>query len=129
MSSWKFSTNSYRKMDGVHSELICIASRALDISTVDFGVTEGLRSLARQQELVASGASQTMNSRHITGHAIDLVAYIGSEVRWDWPLYDELARAMKEAAYDLGIPLEWGGDWTSIKDGPHFQLPWEDYPA
>lgn len=129
MSNWKFSTNSYRKMHGVHSELICIASRALVISTVDFGVTEGLRTKARQQDLVASGASSTMNSRHLTGHAIDLVAYLGSEVRWDWPLYDELARAMKEAALDLGIPLEWGGDWTSIKDGPHFQLPWENYPA
>lgn len=116
-------------MNGVHSELICIASRALSISTVDFGVTEGLRTKARQEDLVASGASSTMNSRHLTGHAIDLVAYIGSEVRWDWPLYDELARAMKEAALGLGIPLEWGGDWTSIKDGPHFQLPWENYPA
>ena len=116
-------------MAGVRPELVAIASRALDLSTVDFGVTEGLRSEARQRELVASGASQTMNSRHLTGHALDVVAYVGGTVSWDWPLYDRIAVAMKSAAEELGVPIEWGGDWASLKDGPHYQLPWETYPA
>ena len=127
-SGFKFSRSSYDKMSGVRPELVAIASRALDLSTVDFGVTEGLRSEARQRELVASGASQTMNSRHLTGHALDVVAYVGGTVSWDWPLYDRIAVAMKSAAEELGVPIEWGGDWE-FKDGPHYQLPWETYPA
>jgi peptidoglycan L-alanyl-D-glutamate endopeptidase CwlK len=69
-----------------------------------------------------------MKSRHLTGHAVDLAALVGGEVRWDWPLYNKLAATMKESAIQLGVPLEWGGDWKSFKDGPHFQLPWKDYP-
>ncbi len=128
-NGFRFSRSSYDKMSGVRPELVAIASRALDLSTVDFGVTEGLRSEARQRELVASGASQTMNSRHLTGHALDVVAYVGGTVSWDWPLYDRIAVAMKSAAEELGVPIEWGGDWVSLKDGPHYQLPWETYPA
>ncbi len=127
-SGFKFSRSSYDKMSGVRPELVAIASRALDLSKVDFGVTEGLRSEARQRELVASGASQTTNSRHLTGHALDVVAYVGGTVSWDWPLYDRIAVAMKFAAEELGVPVEWGGDWE-FKDGPHYQLPWETYPA
>ena len=121
-SGYRFSRRSYRSMDGVASELIAVASRALEITTVDFVVTEGLRTVERQRELVATGASRTMNSRHITGDAIDVAAYVGG-IRWDWPLYERIADAMKEAAESLGVPLEWGGDWTSFRDGPHFQLP------
>jgi peptidoglycan L-alanyl-D-glutamate endopeptidase CwlK len=68
-----------------------------------------------------------MNSRHLTGHAVDLAAVVGTEVRWDWPLYDKLSGFMKAAAKELNIPIEWGGDWK-FKDGPHFQLPWKEYP-
>ena len=121
-SGFRFSRRSYRSMDGVASELIAVASRALEITTVDFVVTEGLRTVERQKELVASGASQTMNSRHITGDAIDVAAYVGG-IRWDWPLYEGIAEAFKQAAEDLQVPLEWGGDWSSFRDGPHFQLP------
>lgn len=95
---------------------------------VSFIVTEGLRTLMRQSELVKAGASQTMKSRHLNGYAVDLAATIGGEVRWDWPLYNKIAIAMKSAAKELNIPLEWGGDWKSLKDGPHFQLPWASYP-
>ena len=90
-------------------------------------VTEGLRSKERQKELVAAGASKTMNSRHITGHAVDLAAYVNG-IRWDWPLYEKIAKAMKQAAYELNIKIEWGGDWKSFKDGPHIQLTWKAYP-
>jgi peptidoglycan L-alanyl-D-glutamate endopeptidase CwlK len=127
--TWRFSRRSYARLVGVRPELIAVATRALLLSPVDFGISEGLRSAARQAELIRSGASQTHRSRHLTGHAIDVVAYVGDEVRWDWPLYDAIAKAMKLAALDLGIPIEWGGDWATLKDGPHYQLPWQEYPA
>jgi peptidoglycan L-alanyl-D-glutamate endopeptidase CwlK len=92
--TWKFSRRSYDRMAGVRPELIAVATRALLLSPVDFGISEGMRSAARQAELVRSGASQTHRSRHLTGHAIDVVAYVGGEMRWDWPLYDAIAKAM-----------------------------------
>lgn len=128
MSGFRFSQRSYNRLCGVRPELVAVASRALLLTSVDFGITEGLRTVERQRELVASGASQTMRSRHLTGHAIDVVAYVGGAVRWDWPLYEKIAAAFKQAAGDLRVPLEWGGDWASLKDGPHYQLPWASYP-
>jgi peptidoglycan L-alanyl-D-glutamate endopeptidase CwlK len=103
-----------------------VVHRASELA--DFVVTEGVRTVMRQAELVKAGASQTMKSRHLSGHAVDLAALVGGEVRWDWPLYTQLAKAMKQASAEAGVPLEWGGDWKSFKDGPHFQLPWKDYP-
>lgn len=126
---FRFSKRSLDNLQGVHPDLVRVVKAALPLSSVDFGVTEGLRDRARQRELVNAGASTTMNSRHLTGHAVDLVAYIGPRISWDWPLYYKIADAMKEAAEKEGVPLEWGGDWTSFKDGPHFQLPWREYPA
>lgn len=122
------SPRSVQRLAGVHPDLVRIVSRAMELTTVDFIVTEGLRTLARQKQLVAAGASQTLKSRHLTGHAIDLAATVKGQVRWDWPLYSKLAEAMKQAAAELKIPLEWGGDWKSLRDGPHFQLPWKQYP-
>lgn len=97
--------------------------------TRDFIVTEGLRTKERQAQLVKAGASQTMNSRHLTGHAVDLAVRVNGDVRWDWPLYTELGGIVKQAAKDLEIPLVWGGDWKSFKDGPHFELDRTKYPA
>ena len=118
---------SLARLEGVHPDLVRVVKRAIEITPVDFTVTEGLRTVERQRALVAAGASQTMKSRHITGHAVDLAALVMGEVRWDWPLYAKLAGAMKAAAKEVGVPLEWGGDWK-MKDGPHFQLPWANYP-
>lgn len=113
---------------GVHPDLIKVVERAIGISTVDFMVTEGLRTPERQKQLYEAGATTTLNSRHITGHAVDLAAWVGGEVRWDWPLYSKIASAMKIAAAELKIPIEWGGDWKTFKDGPHWQLPRKQYP-
>ena len=126
--SFKLSTRSRIRMEGVHPDLVKVVERAIQITDVDFGVTEGLRTRDRQARLLAAGASKTMNSRHLTGHAIDLVAYIGSEVRWDWPLYNKIAAAMKAAAEELGVAITWGGDWAPFKDGPHFELDRHVYP-
>jgi peptidoglycan LD-endopeptidase CwlK len=125
---FNLSSQSRIKLNGVHPDLIRVVERAITITPVDFRVLEGLRTLERQRQLVAQGASKTMNSRHLTGHAVDLGAMIGNEVRWDWPLYHKIAAAVKEAAKVEGVPIEWGGDWRSFKDGPHFQLPFASYP-
>lgn len=119
---------SLERLKGVHPDLVAVVRRAIALTEIDFTVTEGLRTVERQRELVKAGASQTMKSRHITGHAVDLAALVGGEVRWDWPLYAKLATAMKAAALQINVPIEWGGDWKSLKDGPHFQLPWGEYP-
>jgi peptidoglycan L-alanyl-D-glutamate endopeptidase CwlK len=66
---------------------------------------------------------------HIAGHAIDVVAYIDGEMRWDWPLYAQISKAWKQAAIDLKLHVEWGGDWRTFKDGPHYQLAWREYPG
>jgi peptidoglycan L-alanyl-D-glutamate endopeptidase CwlK len=124
----KLNQRSVDRLKGVHPDLQRVVYRAAEITGHQFIITEGLRTLDRQRSLVAAGASKTMKSRHITGHAIDLAAMVGDEVRWDWPLYGQLAAVMKEAAKIEGVPIEWGGDWRTFRDGPHFQLPLADYP-
>lgn len=132
---FQLSARSLSRLEGVHPDLVKVVMRAIEISDIDFMITEGVRSSARQKELVAAGASQTSRSRHLPtvnqcgmACAVDLAAMVGREVRWDWPLYPKLACAMKEAAAELNIPIEWGGDWKSLRDGPHFQLPWSTHP-
>lgn len=121
-------TRSLSRLDGVHPDLVAVIKRAAEISDMDFTVLEGLRTKERQKQLFAQGASKTMNSRHITGHAVDIAPMIAGKVSWDWPLYHRLAKIVKQAAADIGQPLEWGGDWRSFKDGPHWQLPFGKYP-
>ena len=125
---FKLGKRSIERLQGVKTDLVRVVERAIELSTVDFTVLEGLRSPERQQTLVASGASQTLNSRHITGHAVDLGAWVDNQVDWSWPLYHKIANAMKAAATELGIPIVWGGDWKTFKDGPHFELDRRYYP-
>ncbi len=127
-SGFALSPRSLERLGGVHKGLAAIVRRAILLSAVDFTVLEGRRTSARQKLLVEQGASNTMNSRHLSGHAVDLGAWIGGAVRWDWPLYEKINHAMQLAAAEAGVHVEWGGDWKSFRDGPHFQLPWADYP-
>lgn len=120
---------SRARLRGVHPDLSRVLERAIAITPVDFAVVEGLRTPARQQALVAAGASQTMRSRHLTGHAADIAPYVDGAIRWDWPLFHQIAPAVKQAAAELRVPIEWGGDWRAFSDGPHWQLPWPEYPA
>lgn len=125
-------TTSHQRLRGVHPDLVRVVRRcAAEWADPETGfiVTQGLRTLKEQKLLKAKGASRTLRSRHLTGHAVDLAVSVQGQVRWDWPLYAKLAKAMKAAAKAEKVPLEWGGDWTSFKDGPHFQLPWAKYPA
>jgi peptidoglycan L-alanyl-D-glutamate endopeptidase CwlK len=151
MSQFTLSQRSLDNLVGVQPALVAVVKRAIQLTRVDFGVIEGVRTQMRQQELVNSGASQTMNSRHLTGHAVDLMAYIGDRASWELNLYDDIADAMQAAAIELQTPLKWGGAWSvqdirrwhgtmasamnsyiderrkqgrrPFIDGPHFELP------
>jgi len=133
--AYSLSAKSRKKLAGIHPDLVALIERAIQITPVDFTVLEGMRTVDRQRQLVKRGASKTMNSRHLTGHAVDIAPFCDtdddgkSEISWQWPDYYPLAKAVKRAAKELGIAIEWGGDWRSFKDGPHWQLPWKQYPA
>lgn len=124
-----------RCLKEVHPDLAKIYAKAcvLYTQTADPVVTCGRRTIAEQRALVAAGASKTMNSRHIPAsngysHALDICFIINGRMDWSWPLYKGFADKMKLAAKSLGLVVEWGGDWKSFKDGPHFQLPFNKYP-
>ena len=121
------STRSESNLKGVDAKLDAVVRLAFNkmadrSDKLSFIITEGVRTLARQKQLVAAGASRTMNSKHLTGRAVDLAATVAGRVRWDWSLYPVLASAMKEAAQELGVSIVWGGDWKTFRDGPHFEL-------
>ena len=127
--SAEWDARSRASLQGVHADLVKVMDRARMIAP-RFVVIEGLRTRTRQQELVSRGASRTMNSRHLTGHAVDIVPLDDrGRISWDWPLYYPLAEAVKQAAQDVGVPVTWGGDWRTFKDGPHWELPRNTYPA
>ena len=110
--SFKLSSRSEGRLEGINPQLIEVVKTAITLTKVDFGVTCGMRTLEEQEKLVASGASQTMKSKHLEGRAVDLVAYIGPNVTWALNKYDELADAMSAAAKQKGVALKWGAAWT-----------------
>lgn len=127
------SPRSLERLEGAHPDLQKVIKRAAAISDLDFTVLEVLRTPDRQRQLVAKGASKTMKSRHLPSadgksRACDIAPLIDGAVSWDWPLYHRLAVVIKQAAVEVGVPIEWGGDWRTFKDGPHWQLPWSKYP-
>lgn len=126
--TFNLSSKSLGRLAGVHPRLLAVVKLAIQMTPVDFAVLEGVRTIERQRALFQAGASKTMRSRHLSGHAVDLGAIVDGQVRWDWPLYYQVAAAVKAAAEKLGVPIEWGGDWETFRDGPHFQLPWSEYP-
>lgn len=131
-----FNQSSENKLKKLHPDLVRVVRRMQKLSKdPDFGavITCTSRTLEEQKLLVKKGASKTLNSRHIPGKdgyakAIDFAVTLKGKVRWDWPLYAKLANMMKQAARLEKIPITWGGDWKSFKDGPHFELPKNKYP-
>jgi len=109
--SFKLSQRSLDRLEGVDVSLVDVVKRAITLTEVDFGVSEGLRSIERQKALIEKGASQTMKSKHISGKAVDLVAYIGPRVSWELKVYDDIADAMRQAAKELEVTLRWGAAW------------------
>lgn len=119
------------RIKGLHPDLVRVVEEAAKFARFKFMVIEGLRTEARQRQLVKEGASRTMASRHLTGHAADLAPLLADgTIPWNqWWRFDEMAQDVKRAAQHIGVPIEWGGDWPRFKDGPHFQLPRDKYPA
>ena len=119
----QFSQRSLNNLKGVDSRLVVVASLALNQSPFDFIVTEGLRTKARQVQLKKQGKTRTLRSRHLTGHSIDIAVLTrAKKVTWEFAYYQQVADKFKEIAAAHGIPIEWGGDWKSFKDGVHFQI-------
>lgn len=155
MSDFKLGEKSLKELEGVHPDLVAVVKRAIKITVQDFSVHDGIRTLEEQRKLVERGASQTIDSRHITGHAVDLVPYINGKLRWEWdPIFD-IAEAVRMAAKEQGVTIRWGGAWDVVFtdtddspedlvadyvarrkragkkafiDGPHFELPKQVYP-
>lgn len=119
------------RLKGVHPSLVMVVKKCAEITNIDFIVTEGLRTLEKQKEYLAKGTTTTLNSKHLTGHAVDLAVWFDKnhdrvvgvdELSWKFEYYKQLADNMKKAAALVGVAIEWGGDWKSLKDGPHFQI-------
>ena len=115
--AFNLSNRSRNKLDGVHPQLVAVVEAAIKLTKVDFGVTYGVRTIAEQEKLVAAGRSQTMKSKHLIqddgfSHAVDVVAYDGSDVVWELNVYDDICDAFKVAARDVGISIKWGAAWS-----------------
>lgn len=124
---YKLGNRSLQSLSGVNPDMVAVVKKAIEISEVDFSVIEGVRNIDRQRQLVKEGKSTTLKSRHITGHAVDMVPY---PVDWnDLERFEQMAEAMKTAAKELKIKIVWGGDWKNFYDAPHFQLDHKAYPA
>ena len=125
---YKLSEKSLKRLEGVHPDLVRVVKKAVEISKQDFVVIEGLRTLERQRYLMKKGATRTMRSRHLTGHAVDIAPLVDGKASWDWAYYYPVRDAMKQSAADLGVSVIWGGDWRSFRDGPHWELNRKSYP-
>jgi peptidoglycan L-alanyl-D-glutamate endopeptidase CwlK len=109
--NWVLSSRSRERLAGVKPDLADTVKRALELSPIDFGVSEGKRTLERQKLLVSQGASQTMKSKHLTGDAVDLVGYLDAHVSWEMSIYCKIADAVRQAAIETDVSIRWGGAW------------------
>lgn len=114
--TFKLSKKSLSKLEGVDPQLIKVIKRAIELTECDFTVTEGLRSKATQALYVKQGKSQTMNSKHLDGLAVDLAAWVNGTVNWDFDYYFKIADAVREASIELGVKVKWGGTWCYLND-------------
>lgn len=132
----KLSKRDLERIDGIHGDLRLVVEDAwqlfdgqevLGLPKAKLIIVEGLRSLEKQKQMVKAGRSWTMNSRHLTGHAIDFAIIDDGIAVWEMPLYEKVWLACFRPAKIIGIPLTWGGSWKT-KDGPHVELDWKHYP-
>ena len=126
--SFSLSKRTLDNLKGVHPDLVKVVVAAAALSPIPFDITEGLRTEDRQRQLLAQGKSQTMNSRHLTGKAVDFVALANGTVSWELPLYKQISDSFKRAATTLKIAIQWGGDWEHFKDSDHIELDSKSYP-
>ena len=109
--AYTLSSRSLDKLEGVNEDLVKVVQRAIELTKIDFGVIYGMRTLEEQKKLFDAGKSQTMKSKHLTGDAVDLMAYVDGKASWELNLYDDLADAMKWAATEEGVAIRWGAAW------------------
>jgi len=126
--TFSFSQASLDNLVGVHPDLVKVCNAALDISAYDFGIIEGVRTLEKEQQMVSEGKSQTLNSRHLTGKAVDFAAFVGGAITWEQKYYEQIANAFYKAAAQLQIPIVWGGSWKTLADNDHVELNKSFYP-
>lgn len=124
VNKFKLGTRSLMNLQGVNKDLVEVVKLAIQITEQDFTVIEGLRDIKRQEKLFKSGASKTMNSRHLTGEAVDIAPWVNGSISWDWKYYPEVVNSMQEAAKELGVPLTSGAHWSGFPDGPHHEITW-----
>lgn len=127
--TFKLSNRSLSRLDGVHPNLVKVVKRAIEISDVDFTVTEGVRTLETQRSYVKQGKSQIMKSKHLEGLAVDLAAYVNNTVSWDFDHYFRIANAMRKAAIELNIRVKWGGAWRFLNDYTDSKSAYNEYIA
>lgn len=123
-----FSKRSLKNLEGVHHDLVQVAHMALSMSPIDFVIIDGVRTIEEQRILVAKGKSKTMDSRHLTGHAIDVAAWMNGAISWDFGLYEKITDAFDMAAGRLKTPIICGIDWPSFVDAGHIELDRRRYP-
>ena len=123
-----FGPKRKERLNGVHPDLVRVIEEAIKGSPYDFSITQGLRTLEQQQALFNAGKSQTMRSRHLSGHAVDIAVIDNGTVTWDFDKYKVVADHIKDVAKLNDVPINWGGDWVTFKDGPHFELNKNVYP-
>ena len=117
-----FSKVSEENLKGVHPDLVKVMREAIKDTPIDFRIIDGLRTLEEQKKFVASGASMTLRSRHLTGKAVDVMALVGGKGRWETSLYVQIGEHVKRVANRLDIQVTWGGEWHSFPDWGHFEL-------
>lgn len=127
LNMFKLSQRSLSRLDGVHPDLVKVVKRAIKITPLDFGVSEGIRTLETQKQYVADGKSTTLNSKHLPqddglSHAVDLYVFVDGQVTWEHKHFRKVVQAMFTAAIDMGVQLEAGALWRDFLDSPHFQL-------
>ena len=115
--AFRLSQRSLDRLEGVHPEMAAVVERAIQLTEVDFGVTQGVRTLEEQKANVAAGRSQTMASKHLLqddgfSHAVDVVAYVGPDVSWELNLYDDICDAFAQAAREIEVAIKWGAAWS-----------------
>lgn len=124
---FKLSNRSLSNLAGVHPSLIAVVKRAIEITPLDFGVSEGLRTLERQKQLVDEGKSTTLNSMHLPqedgkSHAVDLFVLVDGKASWQHKDFRKVIQAMMTAAIELSVQIKAGGLWRDFLDSPHFEL-------
>lgn len=119
---FRLSEKSLKILATVDPKLQNLIKASIANSPYDFKVIEGIRTLERQKELFAQGFTKTLKSYHLRGKAVDIAVIVNGKVTWDFKFYKPVADHIKQEARKLGYIITWGGDWKSIKDGPHFQI-------